>query len=229
MVLAIPLLDTSIAIVRRFLRRKPIFAADRGHIHHRLLDRGLTPRRVVVILYGVCALGAICSLAMMNDTFAGLVLIFFCITTCVGIQHLGYVEFGTVGRMFRDGSFRRQLTGELAVLGLIESLKSATSPDDCWVVIRDVSGEFGFCDVRLFLGGQLFEHCHYVSLSASWTMNVPLSDTNFIELNREFHRSDHATAISLFADVVRKTLSPKITTLGSAVPDGRTVGAAANG
>ena len=50
MALSIPLLDVALAIVRRFLRRQPIFTADRGHIHHRLLDRGFTPRRVVLVL-----------------------------------------------------------------------------------------------------------------------------------------------------------------------------------
>src|SRR5947208_12565007 len=39
MALSIPLLDTALAIVRRFLRHQPIFGADRGHIHHKLLAR----------------------------------------------------------------------------------------------------------------------------------------------------------------------------------------------
>jgi UDP-GlcNAc:undecaprenyl-phosphate GlcNAc-1-phosphate transferase len=38
MALSIPLLDTALSIVRRYLRRQPIFTADRGHIHHRLID-----------------------------------------------------------------------------------------------------------------------------------------------------------------------------------------------
>jgi len=45
MALGVPLLDTGIAIVRRFLRHQPIFEADAGHIHHRLLARGLTRSR----------------------------------------------------------------------------------------------------------------------------------------------------------------------------------------
>ena len=39
--LGLPVLDTLIAVSRRFLRRQPIFAADRGHIHHRLLGRAI--------------------------------------------------------------------------------------------------------------------------------------------------------------------------------------------
>src|SRR5947208_10567281 len=44
MALSVPLLDTGIAVVRRFLRRQPIFSADRNHLHHRLLDRGFSSR-----------------------------------------------------------------------------------------------------------------------------------------------------------------------------------------
>ncbi len=51
--LGLPIFDTLFAIVRRFLKGQPMFSADRGHIHHRLLDLGITPRRAVLILYAV--------------------------------------------------------------------------------------------------------------------------------------------------------------------------------
>jgi UDP-GlcNAc:undecaprenyl-phosphate GlcNAc-1-phosphate transferase len=59
---AIPILDASLAVVRRALGRQPIFRGDRGHIHHRLLALGFTERRVVLMLYGVGALGAMFSI-----------------------------------------------------------------------------------------------------------------------------------------------------------------------
>jgi UDP-N-acetylmuramyl pentapeptide phosphotransferase/UDP-N-acetylglucosamine-1-phosphate transferase len=43
MALAIPLLETSLSILRRALRNRPVFGADAGHIHHKLLEQGLTP------------------------------------------------------------------------------------------------------------------------------------------------------------------------------------------
>ena len=46
-------IDTLLAMVRRFLERRPLFSPDRGHIHHRLLDMGITHRRAVLIIYGV--------------------------------------------------------------------------------------------------------------------------------------------------------------------------------
>lgn len=61
--LGLPLADTIFAMVRRFLARRPIFSADRGHIHHRLLDLGLTHRRAVLILYGATILLSVAATA----------------------------------------------------------------------------------------------------------------------------------------------------------------------
>ena len=55
-VLALPILDTSLAILRRGLRGLPIFRPDRKHLHHRLLHMGLSRRKVVLSLYGVTLL-----------------------------------------------------------------------------------------------------------------------------------------------------------------------------
>lgn len=50
--LGVPIMDTLLAMLRRTAARQSIFSADRGHIHHRLLDLGLSHRRVVLTLYG---------------------------------------------------------------------------------------------------------------------------------------------------------------------------------
>jgi UDP-GlcNAc:undecaprenyl-phosphate GlcNAc-1-phosphate transferase len=52
-VLAVPLLDTSLAIWRRALTGRRIFSADMDHIHHRLIANGWGQTRTVVTLYGV--------------------------------------------------------------------------------------------------------------------------------------------------------------------------------
>ncbi len=55
-VLALPILDTALAILRRGLRGLPLFRADRSHIHHHLLDSGLSRRRVVLAAYAFTAI-----------------------------------------------------------------------------------------------------------------------------------------------------------------------------
>ena len=52
-VLFLPILDTILAIIRRVLRRKPIFSSDSSHIHHYCLKKGLTQVQTVVCFYVV--------------------------------------------------------------------------------------------------------------------------------------------------------------------------------
>jgi len=59
LVLGVPILDTTLTMIRRrILDRRSIFAAERGHLHHRLLDKGLHQRTVVFIIYGVTLVAA---------------------------------------------------------------------------------------------------------------------------------------------------------------------------
>jgi len=52
-ILLLPVGDTLFAIGRRYKNHKPIFQADQGHLHHRLLKRGISHRNVVLILLGI--------------------------------------------------------------------------------------------------------------------------------------------------------------------------------
>lgn len=58
LVLAVPFLDTALAVVRRLLADRPITRADLGHLHHRLLDAGHPHRRAVLLLQAWSALVA---------------------------------------------------------------------------------------------------------------------------------------------------------------------------
>lgn len=56
LVLGLPIFDTTFAIVRRFVNKKPIMQADRGHLHHKLLDKGLSQKQTVLVLYVISLL-----------------------------------------------------------------------------------------------------------------------------------------------------------------------------
>lgn len=66
LILGIPIFDTAFAIVRRLLNRKPIFQADNGHLHHRLLRIGLSQRRAVMLIYGFSGLLGGVALYLVN-------------------------------------------------------------------------------------------------------------------------------------------------------------------
>jgi len=80
LVLGVPIMDTFRIIVRRLSARKSPFAPDRGHIHHRLLDLGLSHRGTVLVIYGVCILLAALSLILSGTgqmyAFLGLIVLF---------------------------------------------------------------------------------------------------------------------------------------------------------
>ncbi len=63
LILAVPIFDTTFAIVRRLRRGQPIFSPDKGHLHHRLLNMGLNQRTVVLCIYLLTAVG--CFLALL--------------------------------------------------------------------------------------------------------------------------------------------------------------------
>lgn len=63
--LGIPIFDTLFSMLRRFLERRSLFAADRSHFHHRLLELGLTQRRAVMLIYMATALAAGLGLLML--------------------------------------------------------------------------------------------------------------------------------------------------------------------
>jgi UDP-GlcNAc:undecaprenyl-phosphate GlcNAc-1-phosphate transferase len=210
MALSIPLLDMTVAIARRFLRRQPIFEGDRNHIHHRLLNRGLSPRRVALVLYACAAAAAVCSLVMMNRSTSGLVIVVFCLITWIGIQHLGYLEFGVAGRLFIDGAFRRLLNSHISIRNLEESLAAAATADECWNILSKAYHEFGFCEISVKIGANIWRKQAEIQPFQTWTVSVPLSEISNIQLARPFGPAQQHTVVASFVDVLRKVLVQKL-------------------
>lgn len=52
LILGLPVMEIVFSVVRRFRNGVPVYEADRGHLHHRLLDLGLSQRQAVLLLYG---------------------------------------------------------------------------------------------------------------------------------------------------------------------------------
>ena len=68
LVLAVPIVDTFWVIVRRLSEGRSPFSPDRGHIHHLLLDLGLSHRSTVLLIYVVCATLGLMSLFVSSTT-----------------------------------------------------------------------------------------------------------------------------------------------------------------
>jgi UDP-GlcNAc:undecaprenyl-phosphate/decaprenyl-phosphate GlcNAc-1-phosphate transferase len=124
----LPILETSLSILRRLISGRPVFTADREHIHHKLLQHGLTHRQVVIVLYAVSAVFALLSLFLLWPTGSslGLVLAVLGIGIWIGVQRLGYLELGELSRVAHRTFEQRQIfINNLAIRRAREELKAA--------------------------------------------------------------------------------------------------------
>lgn len=76
-ILTVPIFDTGCAILRRVFNKKSVLAADRGHIHHRLLNLGYSEKKTVHIIYAIAAVSLIVGLIVYIGEFfmAGLLIV----------------------------------------------------------------------------------------------------------------------------------------------------------
>ena len=215
MALSIPILDVCLSIGRRFLSQSPIFGADRGHIHHRLLDRGLSPRRVALLLYAVGGLGALFSVlqSLVPGRLSLLILALFGVSIWIFVYSLGYVEFGVVRKVFLGGAVRRLLGAHIHLVNLESSLAAASTPNDCWVAIRDACRHLGFHHVRLQLLGEAYDERLTPGSKAYWTMRIPVSELDYVTCDREIGCALETTGLAAFADLVGDRLRGKLVLL----------------
>ncbi len=83
-ILGLPILDTTVAFTRRILRGQSPMTADRSHIHHKLIDMGLSQKQAVATLYiisGVLGLSAV----MLTTTGGGKAALFILALVICGI------------------------------------------------------------------------------------------------------------------------------------------------
>lgn len=213
MALSIPILDVCLSIARRFLRRQPILRGDRGHIHHRLLARGLTPRRVVLMLYGVCALGAVFSIcqSMRTNHYAGAVILVFCAATWIGVQNLGYVEFDQARRMLLRRGFREALNAELTLRAFEGAFQAEDTRDGRWERLKETCRSLGFAEIRWRADETDYHEAVWqIAGDAAWVLRIPLGHDAYINLTRPGGASALGIDVTVLADVMRRTLGQHV-------------------
>ena len=68
-VLGVPIFDTAFAMIRRLVNHRPIMEADKGHLHHRLMQEGFGQTRTVLMLYGISGIMGIAAVLLSRDLF----------------------------------------------------------------------------------------------------------------------------------------------------------------
>jgi UDP-GlcNAc:undecaprenyl-phosphate/decaprenyl-phosphate GlcNAc-1-phosphate transferase len=150
----LPILETALSVARRLISGRPVFTGDRDHIHHKLLQRGLSQRQVVTILYGVSAVFAMLSLFLLWPTGStlGLVLAVLGIGIWMGVQHLNYLEFGELRRVAQRALEQRLIfVKNLAIRRATEELKVTSGFEQLCRILEAAfsSNDFDAFELRL--------------------------------------------------------------------------------
>ncbi len=159
--LGVPIFDTLFSMFRRLLERRSIFSADRGHVHHRLLDLGLTHRRAVVFLYGVSSLlaGGAIAISLGRSWHVGLALLSVTLVFVGLVRFLGYFEYLHFRRR-QKSRLRDPLTENLrrVVPRLIVAMSRASTESDALLILERLTAETSMLCVEVLAAGKK-THC----------------------------------------------------------------------
>jgi len=183
----VPLLDTSLAIMRRFLSARPVFVGDCEHIHHKLLEVWASPRHAVAALYGLAALFSIGSLLIVRSTqnILALVIVLGGVTAwflSTRVQYEELIEFRAyLMRAFR--SQRRVLANQILIRKASRNLEEAADLGESWEVLTCTLRALNFDGVRCLLAGwprnsvlplPAWQRADTDLPDHSWSVSIPL-------------------------------------------------------
>jgi UDP-GlcNAc:undecaprenyl-phosphate GlcNAc-1-phosphate transferase len=184
MALSVPLLDVSVAVFRRLLRRQPIFGADRAHIHHRLLDRGLTPKRAVLVLYLFAALAAGLALILIAPQaarFRNAVLVLLVVAVWLGLRELRYKEFNFLGKLVFGGEWQQNLQETLRLDHFTVALQKAQTQEAWWQALAETARTCEWNSLRwVSLRGT--QELVISAGEPAWTFQVHLGENEMLEI-----------------------------------------------
>ncbi len=169
--LGIPILDTLFAILRRFLERRSLFAPDRSHFHHKLLDLGFGQRHAVMLIYAATIGATGLGLFMMVRRDVGALVVFACILLLVLLlfRVVGAVRLReTVAALQSKYTLAREQKQERRTFEDLElRFRRAQDGREWWQAVCDAGKGFDFAwvsvrirdkdgnlDTRIWRGGQ---------------------------------------------------------------------------
>ncbi len=146
--LGIPIFDTLLCMLRRFLERRSLFAPDRSHIHHRLLEMGFTHKKVVLILYGVTLLvtGFGAWLMAVQRIRALVAFVLALLLLLLFFRLIGQVRIRQSLAKIKDkvNQSRRKSKIQRIVEDLELELRAAVSLEEWWRALTKAGDQLGF-------------------------------------------------------------------------------------
>jgi len=154
--LGLPILDTLFAMLRRSIRGRPMFSADKEHIHHILLNHGLSHRSAVLTLYAVASiLSAAAIFLSLSDSRGALVTLG--LLAALGILAARAVGFGRIGLTEKSTAEIRAKNRIMysAVAAIKRELRHAASSDHLNSILDELCEALGATAATLSLSGRV--------------------------------------------------------------------------
>lgn len=93
LILGLPIFDTTFAIIRRLIKKQPVYVGDRGHLHHRLVDKGLSQKKAVLTLYMISGgFGIAAILVVLQDFGFAILIVGFILAVWLGDIGISYLR-----------------------------------------------------------------------------------------------------------------------------------------
>lgn len=154
--LALPIVDVILAILRRGLKGLPIFRPDRKHIHHRLIEIGLSRERTVLVLYTIsfCCLFVAFGVFWLQGRLLPLLCGFLFLILAVAARSLGFIQdwlaFGS--RLGKSLALRHETRYALTLSQWLEmEAERRQCVFELWQDYQFVVKKLGFSEVKLAL------------------------------------------------------------------------------
>jgi UDP-GlcNAc:undecaprenyl-phosphate/decaprenyl-phosphate GlcNAc-1-phosphate transferase len=190
----LPILDITLAVVRRLIRGQSLFRADADHIHHKLLKRGLSQPQAVIVLYAATGVfGSLGRVVLLRHSLLVPVLLALAVAIYFAVKQLHYAEFSRVSVNFPSAAQHRQIVADRANIHRgAELLRSASDFHAICQILKETLQPIGFDGIRVHnlgddgLPASLLHPLHYHSdrtLSFSWVQGGrELTDGHHFEL-----------------------------------------------
>jgi UDP-GlcNAc:undecaprenyl-phosphate GlcNAc-1-phosphate transferase len=181
--LCIPLLDVSLAIMRRWLRGVPLFGADARHIHHRLLALGLSSERTAVVLWclaaAMAAFGLLIALTApyVATSIAIAAIVSLTIMIIYGTNLLSYDELIVAGEVLftAPSRFRRVISDQILANDLTARIQSARVVDEVTSLLTSTAPSFGFLRMELIRESRTHRPTEDEAFATwAWKLEYPL-------------------------------------------------------
>jgi hypothetical protein len=134
------------------------------------------------------------------------VLILVCLAAWLGLQHLGYTEFGVAKRMVLGGTIRSVLSAQLALEAFEQEVNADMTLGQSWDVLCRTCPQFGFSGIVL----ELDNVRHQWGMSTGWQARIDFPGHGYICVWRKSGTIGQGAAAVLFIDCVSRTFSQKM-------------------